>query len=94
MTFSISGKTEDGFLVLTGAYEYTGTHGVPLEVVLEFFKTQKAKIDWVDWMRSALKEGMSLKTAMAKISSAVGDVYGKNHKQQVVARLKIIFRED
>lgn len=69
-----SGKTIDGQPVMAGVQILTGTHGVPLEVVIDLFKSRGWVVDWLDYIDGALKDGANPRTVRARILSAVGEV--------------------
>lgn len=85
-----SGITPEGRAVIAGIFSLVGTHGVPLEIVLYKLKNEGLVADWVDYIKSALADGHNLGTIKARISAAVGDVYGSSYKKQVEFRLEKI----
>ena len=78
-----SGITTDNHPVLAGVFPLVGTHGVPLKLVLDFFKTRDLIVDWPDYIQGALKDGHKLRTLRGRILAAVGDVYGRKYAQAV-----------
>lgn len=83
----LSGKTLTGKSVLSGVGVLTGTYGVPLEIILSYFKRKKLVVDWLDYIQCTLQEGHNPKTIKARIRSAAGDVYGPEYKDQVMQRV-------
>lgn len=79
--------------VVGGAFSAVGTHGLPLEVVLMFFKDNNWVVDWVDYVNGALKDGHNLSTVRSRIFSAVGDVYGPKYRDAVIERFDKFFGE-
>jgi hypothetical protein len=73
------GKSTDGRPVFAGVQIMTGTHGVPLEMVLGMFEERGWVVDWLDYMEGALKDGANPRTIRARILSAVGEVYGPQY---------------
>ena len=71
-----TGITTDGKIVLSGAYEFTSTHGVPLELVLDVFKQSNAVLDIHDYLLSG-----------TRLLSAIGDIYGPEHRRRVEENL-------
>jgi len=79
--------------VMADVFPLVGTHGVPLEIILDFFKEREMVMDWPDYIRGALKDGHNPRTIKARITSAVGDVYGASYRDAVEERLNIIFNQ-
>jgi hypothetical protein len=86
-----SGTTTDNRPVIAGVARLTTTHGLPLEVLLEYFRERSMVVDWVDYVACCLKDGHNPDTIRSRIETAIADVYGKQHKQAVLARLDLIF---
>lgn len=85
-----SGKTIDGNPVFAGVFRFIGTHGLPLEIVLSEFQKKGWVIEWTDYISDALKDGANFKNIKARISVAVGDVYGTKYREQVQLRMNKI----
>ena len=82
----LAGKTTDGKPVMSDVGELCFTRGVPLEVVLTFFKEKDLIVDWTDYIKSALLDGHNPRTIRARIDSATADVYGKVYSAEVMTR--------
>lgn len=85
-----SGITEDGIPVYSGVFSLVGTHGLPLELILDRFKQEGRVVDWPDYVAMALKDGHKPVTIKARILAAVGDVYGPAHRDEVERRLETL----
>jgi hypothetical protein len=83
---SHAGKTTEGLSVLDGVGYACFSRGVPLEIVLEYFKSKNLVVDWCDYIDTAIKDGHSHRTIYAKIQSAVSEVYGRKYSEQVMIR--------
>ncbi len=82
-----SGNTTDGNPVMKNVFNLVGTHGVPLELILDKFKRGGWVVDWDDYIKSALKDGHNINTIKSRILSAVGDSYGSLYRKQFEYRL-------
>lgn len=82
-----SGITTEGMPVIAEVFDLVGTHGTPLEVVLEYFKSKNMVIDWVDYCKAALADGHKRSTIKARIVAAIGDVYGTDYARNFKQRL-------
>jgi hypothetical protein len=82
----IIGITTDDKPVVAGVYKMCGTHGLPLEIVLDYFRTHVLIISWSDFIIDALNEGTSSRTIRAKILSAMADIYGPKYTSEFDAR--------
>ncbi len=91
---SVSGATQDGKAVMSGVGTMCSTHGVPLELVLSFFKTHEFDgktdhmvVDWMDYIQTCLNDGHNPRTIRARIQSAAGDVYGRVYSEELMTRV-------
>lgn len=80
------GTTTDGKPTIENVFCLYGTHGIPLELILDVFKTNGLVIDWVSYIYDALDEGHNPKTIRERILAAVGDVYGRKYREQIEIR--------
>lgn len=85
-----NGVTTDGLSVMSGMFKYAGTHGIPLDFILMHLKKNNQVMDWIDYIKGALKDGHKPKNIKAKILSAVGDIYGPIYRNEIEKRLNII----
>lgn len=81
------GITPEGQPVVDGVFILVGTHGIPLEVVLDGMKQRSVTPCWQTYIRDARKDGAKDRTIRARITAAVGEVYGPNHLKAVEERL-------
>ena len=73
------GATEDGGPVMADVFYLVGTHGIPLEVVLELMKARGMLVSWPLYVEDAMKDGAKLNTVRARAFSAVREVYGPHY---------------
>jgi len=78
--------TPENYPVIAGVGSLCFSKGVPLEVVLTFFQTNKYVVDWCDYIVTAIKDGHNPRTIRARIDSAVTDIYGKDYAREVLER--------
>lgn len=92
---NMSGTTEHtNYPVMSGVFTLVGTHGTPLEAVLDYFKERNMVVDWLDYVQFALKDGANIGTIKARISSSVGECYGPKYKKEVMDRLERYYPHD
>ena len=72
----ITGKTEDGRLVLGGAFYMWETHGLPLEVTLQAAQEAGYVVDLYDYVLDAISKGMRAQGAAERVLAAVQDTGG------------------
>lgn len=89
-----NGKTTDDKLVIGNVFSLIGSHGLPLEVVLNWANENNLIIDWVNYIEGALKDGAKIETVKARISSAVADVHGPKYRDEVMKRVEIFFKDE
>lgn len=77
--------------MVAGVYGVVSTHGIPLEVVLEVFKSQGRVMDVVDYVLNALREGYNAQSLKTKLIAAYGDVYGSKWREAIKERLDILY---
>jgi hypothetical protein len=82
-----SGITTDDKPVFAGMFRHVGTHGTPLEVVLDFCRAHGMVVDWPAYIAGALKDGHKPRTISARILTAVGEVYGPAYREAVGQRI-------
>lgn len=80
------GQTESGVKVIDGVFELVGTHGLPLEQVLQFIKDKGWIVSWPHYVADAMKDGAKMKSIRAKVFAAVGEVYGPVYLKGFKAR--------
>ena len=90
----ISGKTEDGKLVVQGVFQITSSIGLPLEIILDTLTKQNMIIDWVDFIKTSLEKGSKLNTILYRVESAIGDCLGPLYKEEVMKRIKFLYDEN
>lgn len=86
----IVGKTTDGKLVVSGAYKFFETHGLPLEVVFQLLQDHNAIPCWQSFYREAQTAGMKHDRILAKLEPAIADSYGTKFKDYVLRFLEIL----
>ena len=59
----VSGKTVDGFTVVTGVYKFYETNGMPLDVLFETLRNRKMTPDWLSFMLEAVEANTALDDA-------------------------------
>lgn len=82
-----TGIATDGKIALSGAYEFTSAHDVPLELVLDVFKQSNAVLDIHDYLLSGTRLGASTGALTSRLLSAIGDIYGPEHRRRVEENL-------
>jgi alanyl-tRNA synthetase len=73
---NVSGITPEGRLVVSDAFKFVGTHGLPLDVLLHVLKQNDLVVDWIDFVDDARADGWKYRTIRARVIAAVADVYG------------------
>lgn len=86
---TVIGRTEDGRDVLGGLYEMYSTHGIPLDVLVEKLNEQGKVIGWMNYVDSAVKDGISKERACGRAIEACGDALGSEHAEEVKKRFRI-----
>lgn len=83
----VVGRDLNGIEVCAGVFALVGSHGVPLEQVLENFRHAGRLVDWTDYVKCARADGHNDGTIRARIMSAVGEVFGRQYLEEFVKRL-------
>lgn len=73
----VSGKTIDGKFVIAGAQKLRGTYGIPIDLIIDFFKENNAVIDWVYFINRAKADGMKIRTLRAQLESIMDEEFMK-----------------
>ena len=89
-----NGQTEDYKAVMGDIFRLVGTHGLPLEIILMKFQEWNYVVDWVEYIKDAMKDGAKLRTIKGRILSAVADVYGPKYRDEVEKRIDIFYADN
>lgn len=92
MILTVTGKTEDGSLVIAGVFRWYETIGLPLDVMFECFQKANMVPDWLTFYVEAVRAGMKHDRIISKLDSALVDVYGSDYRDTVISRLELITR--
>lgn len=72
----ISGVSRDKKPLVSGVYMFCATYGVPLDILVDFFKNANKSIDWIDYFTIGKLEGADMHNLRTKAEIAVSDIYG------------------
>jgi hypothetical protein len=86
------GTATDGSRVIGGWFPLVNSEGIPLEVVLGFFRDRGLVPSWTSFIDEAIRCGWNLGSLRTKISSSTGDVYGPDHRDEVLKRFDIYIK--
>ena len=86
---AVSGKTDDGKMVVSGVFPIYSSVGLPLQDIVEILNTNKMLVDWQDFYHQAIKEGWKSDRTFIKIREAVGDIFGPTYGAEVEKRLNL-----
>ena len=84
---TISGKTQDGKLVISNIFPLIDGCGVPLEYVLQYIKNNNCVIDWFEFIMMNLKHNKKLESVLKNISESLLLVYGEEYKNTIMDKL-------
>jgi hypothetical protein len=91
-SLEITGKTEDGKLVIGGVFKLLDTHGIPLEITLDKLNESNMICDWIQFWKDGIKAGWPPKRILITLTSVVGDVYGPEFREEWEFRMKAWIR--
>jgi len=79
----------DGNLVVRGydVFKIVESLGVPLEVVLDYFKQNNYTVDWFGFLITSVDHNWKVSSTILKIVTSVTDVYGREHGEIVETTL-------
>lgn len=86
------GRTTDGRRVFGGWFPLVNSEGIPLEIVLGYFRDNEIVPSWPDFIDSAVECGWNVGSLRTKIESATLDVYGRDHRDEVLKRFDIYIK--
>ena len=75
--------------MIGGWFPLVNSIGLPLEVVLSNFQLKGLVPDWPDFIKEALKCDWNPHSLRTRIETSVGDVYGLDHKNEVLKRFDL-----
>jgi alanyl-tRNA synthetase len=73
-----------------GVFPLVDTHGIGLELVVDRMRDQGMMPDWFDFYDSAVKAGWKPARVVTKLAEAVGDVYGREFREEWERRFRLI----
>ena len=91
--YGLTGRTEDGKMVMTGAYFFTATYGFPLVDLLFELSDANAVVDWIDYYESALELGMKSDRILKRIESATCEAYSESYSKEVMDRFELYLKQ-
>lgn len=62
--------------------------------MLEIFKEKGYVIDWVDYYKSALDQGMQSDRILSRIDGDIVDVFGSEYRDEVLKRLRFFIQKN
>jgi len=71
---------------VSGWFPLVNSEGIPLDVLLGQFQRRGLVPDWIDFVESCLRCDWNVGSLRTKIETAVGDVYGPEHRGEVMRR--------
>ena len=71
---------------MAGWFPLVNSEGIPLDVVLGTLRHRGLVPDWVEFIESCLKCDWNEGSLRTKIETSVGDVYGPEHRREVMKR--------
>lgn len=87
---SASGKTHDGRIVVSGFFKLVDGQGIPLDILLYYFKDNDLVPDWLGFFMESIETGWNPESTLSKIEVACHDVYGKLHSEEVIDGLELV----
>jgi len=84
----VTGKTQEGGLVVSGVFSFYETHGIPLDVLFEGMLSNSFTPDWVGFYHEAMKAGLKPVKIFAMLNESVSDTFGTTYRDIVLDRLK------
>ena len=74
--------------VVEGFFELVDGQGIPLDIVLQYFKDSGMYPCWLTFFRDTIEHGWNPKSTLTKIQVACEDVHHKIYADLVVKRLR------
>lgn len=72
--------------MLAGWFPLVNSEGIPLEVLLGKLRDEGLVPDWPDFIEEAIRHGWNLGSLRTRIETSTGDVYGPDHRDEVIKR--------
>lgn len=67
--------TPEGRRVMKNVYRFSGTHGLPLDFILQEFRQHNCVVDWLDYWEQACRE-MDPKAVHVRILTSLETAHG------------------
>ena len=78
----------EGKAIVVNVFRVCETYGIPLDVVLLHIEQHGGMVSWIDYYAEAESAGMKHGRILSKLSEAIVDVWGKDFRDVVIARLE------
>lgn len=72
-----------------GVFKLNDTHGLPLEITLDKLRDNNMIPGWIEFWQCAMKAGWTEERTWIMMTSAIGDVYGPEFREEWEGRMKI-----
>ena len=86
----VVGRDETGRLVVDGVYKFSGTYGLPFEILFSELNKRNLVPCIAAFIIDALAEGTSRTNLRSRLEYAVGEVYGRDYQQQFIQRFRAL----
>lgn len=88
----ISGRTEDGVLVVRNTFHLVNSVGLPLETVVGEFHQRGYMLDWVDFYIESLKCDWPPERTFERLRQVVGEEYGPKFREGWEVKMREVMR--
>ena len=87
LQFKQLGITNNNVKVVTGAFQYFETRGIPLDIIITILNNHNMIIDWIDFYKSSINI-WPMKTTLAKIYSALLLTNDERYAKIIISKLQ------
>lgn len=89
MIFQAGQTVPDQKLVIGNIFQLVDSQGLPLEIILHYFKEHDLVPAWDDFIDRTLDAGWNLRSTISKILTAVSDIYGREVMWETEFRIRL-----
>lgn len=88
----MSGRTEDGILVIKGCFPFVNSIGVPLSDVVSFLHNKGGMVDWIDFYIQSVRHGWPPEHTFERLRQVVGEEYGRKFRESWEVKMREVMR--
>jgi len=76
--------------VVGGVFKLLDGQGIPLQVILQYFKDKNLVVDWEDLFKEVVSHGWNLGGFLTRVEESLGEIYGPRGKDPYMEKIVLL----